>query len=129
MRGPRPLMTTISIQCVHCHKRYNPPATMAGKKVKCKHCGKVFAIPTTATPTDGAPGLSMVGDEAHDTANGTKSGTQAGAKTGSRTGGAVAARGTGGEGKLGSASAGYASKMNRSGDVGEFDLASDSAPS
>src|SRR3954470_22991499 len=101
MRGPRPLMTTISIQCVHCHKRYNAPGTMAGKKVKCKHCGKIFAIPAGASANEGAPGLRMVGAEAHDTANGTKAGTKAGAKAGSRTGGAVAARGAGGEGKLG----------------------------
>src|SRR3954470_169064 len=68
MRGPRPLMTTISIQCVHCHKRYNAPATMAGKKVKCKHCGKVFAIPADAAAQGEAEaGLSAVGAEAHDT--------------------------------------------------------------
>lgn len=35
----------ITIECAHCHKRYNAPASLAGKRVKCKHCGKVFAIP------------------------------------------------------------------------------------
>lgn len=61
-------MNTISIQCVHCHKRYNAPATMAGKKVKCKHCGKVFAIPADAAAQGEAEaGLSAVGAEAQDT--------------------------------------------------------------
>ncbi|MEZ0264304.1 MAG: hypothetical protein ACAI43_06225, partial [Phycisphaerae bacterium] len=41
-------MTTISIQCTHCLKRYNAPASMAGKRVKCKHCGEIFAIPADA---------------------------------------------------------------------------------
>src|SRR3954467_8491857 len=56
---------TISIQCVHCHKRYNAPAAMAGKKVKCKHCGKIFEIPANAPPA----GDSTAGDRAHDSAD------------------------------------------------------------
>jgi hypothetical protein len=61
-------MNTISIQCVHCQKRYNAPATMAGKKVKCKHCGKVFAIPADAAAQgEGEAGLSAVGADAQDT--------------------------------------------------------------
>src|SRR2546430_17366726 len=58
------MAATISIECVHCHKRYNAPATMAGKKVKCKHCGKVFAIPGDSTEQTSDPNLSSVGADA-----------------------------------------------------------------
>src|SRR5688500_11033632 len=50
-------MTTISIQCTHCLKRYNAPASMAGKRVKCKHCGEIFAIPADAA--DGTEPLPL----------------------------------------------------------------------
>ena len=108
-------MKTISIQCVHCHKRYNAPATMAGKKVKCKHCGKVFAIPAEAVGQDeGEAGLSAMGLDAQDT-NAPSSSSQVGvsAASGSRGGG----------GKLGSASAGYASRMARNENATEIDFA------
>ncbi|HEY7117728.1 MAG TPA: hypothetical protein VH475_14160 [Tepidisphaeraceae bacterium] len=97
---------------------------MAGKRVKCKHCGKVFAIPAETGPQDeGDAGLSAIEADAHDT--GTPVGSVA--KSGSRTGAAVT--GGGGAGKLGAASAGYASRMARNENAAEIDFASDSAPS
>src|SRR5437868_12724252 len=97
------MAATISIECVHCHKRYNAPATMAGKKVKCKHCGKVFAIPGDSTEQSSDPNLSSVGtDAAAGTGVALPPMTTGGGKAGSRSGG-----------KLGSASAGYASKIDR----------------
>src|SRR4051794_8935391 len=95
----------ISIECTHCHKRYNAPDSMAGKKVKCKHCGKVFAIPAGATSAD--PGASAMGEDAAQTS---------GAPINLNKGGAQG-------GKLGSASAGYAARMARKEDVDEIDFA------
>src|SRR6266704_1040696 len=110
------MAATISIECVHCHKRYNAPATMASKKVKCKHCGKVFAIPGDSTEQTSDPNLSSVGADAAAGAGAPlPTMTSGGGKAGSRTGG-----------KLGSASAGYASKMARGGDVEEIDFAKSS---
>ena len=34
----------IPIQCPECHKRYQAPDHMAGRRVKCKHCAVVFLI-------------------------------------------------------------------------------------
>jgi len=34
----------IPIQCPECHKRYQAPDHMAGRRVKCKYCGVVFLI-------------------------------------------------------------------------------------
>lgn len=107
-------MNTISIQCVHCHKRYNAPATMAGKKVKCKHCGKVFAIPLDAGAGEAEGGLSAVGAEAHDM------GAPIAPSSGSRTGGALpAARDT--SNKLGAAK----SRMERNANATEIEFADD----
>lgn len=47
----------ISVQCVHCQKRYNAPASLAGKRIKCKHCGQVFAIPVEADAAIPSPTL------------------------------------------------------------------------
>lgn len=47
----------ISVQCVHCQKRYNAPASLAGKRIKCKHCGQVFAIPVEADEAIPSPSL------------------------------------------------------------------------
>ena len=107
-------MTTISIQCVHCNKRYNAPATMAGKKVKCKHCGKVFAIPAIDN-AEGDADLSQVG-EAHESL----AGAGGVAKGGSMAG--AAAKGGGG-GKLNNPGAGYASRMARNADAEVIDYA------
>jgi hypothetical protein len=108
-------MSTISIQCVHCQKRYNAPATMAGKKVKCKHCGKVFAIPANAAGGPGEPGRAgEPAPLAPPAAPARKADSDAGNKAGS---------------KLGNASAGYAGRMARSEDAGEFDLAESGGPS
>lgn len=95
-------MKTISIQCVHCQKRYNAPAAMAGKKIKCKACGKVFAIPADAGAGD--PAHAEVGEEA---------------SQGSRSPAASKAGG----GKLGNASAGFATRVARKEDTDELDLA------
>ena len=108
-------MNTISIQCVHCHKRYNAPATMAGKKVKCKHCGKVFAIPLDAGAQGEADaGLSAVGAEAHDT------GAPIAPASGSRTGGTMPAV-RDASSKLGAAK----SRMERNASATEIDFADD----
>lgn len=108
-------MNTISIECVHCHKRYNAPAAMAGKKVKCKHCGKVFAIPAEAgAPAPAADSGRSRAGEAVAPAAGPAGKSMAGAKA---SGGSVAG------GKLGQASAGYASRLARTDDVDEIELA------
>jgi hypothetical protein len=109
-------MKTISIECVHCHKRYNAPAAMAGKKVKCKHCTKVFAIPLDgAQPGDA--GLSTAGDEVAESGapiGGSRGGTAVGAKVNS---------GSRGGGKLGQAGAGIGSRMARREDADEIAIA------
>lgn len=110
---------TVSVECIHCHKRYNAPATMAGKKVKCKHCAKVFEIPADAPPgTDGSG--SKAGVKGQDSAIGTTTGT------GSRTGGKLneaAGKSSAPAGKLGHPSAGYAGKVARSADTQTVELA------
>jgi hypothetical protein len=96
---------------------------MAGKKVKCKHCGKVFAIPADATAQpEGEAGLSAMGADAQD--------TNTPAAAASKVGGAAGATAGGGSkagGKLGSASAGYASRMARNENAVEIEL-SDGRP-
>src|SRR4051812_14371079 len=101
-------MKTISIQCVHCHKRYNAPAAMAGKKVKCKDCGKVFAIPADAGAAVGDPAHSAVGEEVNEGSRSPASG---------KAGGVAAKSG----GKLGNASAGFATRVGRSDDTEELE--------
>src|SRR5690242_9600925 len=99
---------TVSVQCVHCHKRYNAPASMAGKKVKCKHCAQVFEIPADAPPGTDASAASKAGVKGQDSAVGAPAGA------GSRAGGKV--QETAGAsrapappaGKLGHPSAGFA---------------------
>lgn len=110
-------MTTISIYCVHCHKRYNAPATMAGKKVKCKHCGKVFAIPADAAepaqdeiPQAGAPAAP--------------SRAVAKPEASAGEGGSKAAA----TGKLGQANAGYAARIARNENAVEVEFADAAAP-
>ena len=34
----------IPIQCPECHKRYQAPDHMAGRRVKCKYCAVVFLV-------------------------------------------------------------------------------------
>src|SRR5258708_4901781 len=97
---------TISIECVHCHKRYNAPGAMAGKKVKCKHCGQIFAIPANA-PQAGDFDLSSVGEKLSEPAP-SKSRTPAGG------------------GKLGNASAGFSTKVARSEGAQTLDFADSS---
>src|SRR4051812_37579212 len=108
---------TISIQCVHCHKRYNAPAAMAGKKVKCKHCGKIFEIPANSPQV----GDSTAGERAQEsaapiTAAG-KSRTPAGVSKSSAS-----------TGKLGHPGAGFSTKVERSGTAQTLESAENAAP-
>jgi hypothetical protein len=115
-------MSTISIQCVHCKKRYNAPATMAGKKVKCKHCGKVFAIPANDSEPVEAGDSDNVGSTPAPTPF-----SKAAANAAAKAAGAGEGKGQVG-GKLGQASAGYATKMARSENAIDVGLAEESAP-
>jgi hypothetical protein len=115
---------TVSIQCIHCHKRYNAPASMAGKKVKCKHCGKVFGIPADA-PAGGDASASQVGAKGQDSTVGSTPGT------GSRSGGRLveaASKNGSTAGKLGHPSAGFAGKVARSADTQSLELADQPGP-
>src|SRR5438067_148375 len=103
---------TISIQCEHCHKRYNAPGAMAGKKVKCKHCGKIFAIPLNA---------AQVGDS-----EGEKAVERTPGK--SRTPAVGAAKGSAADEKLGHPGAGFSTKVARNGNVQAVDLADSASP-
>lgn len=114
-------MTTISIQCTHCQKRYNAPATMAGKKVKCKHCGKVFQIPATEAEVveNDSPQADVPAPF-----RAVKKAPAAAADPTANEGSAKAPPG----GKLGHASAGYAAKMARNENAAEVELAELTAP-
>jgi hypothetical protein len=113
----------ISIECIHCHKRYNAPAAMAGKKVKCKHCTKVFEIPANAAQGDD-PGLSTMGEQAHEfgapVTTASKSRTPAGA--------AASNKAAASSGKLGHAGAGFSAKVERSGSAQMLDFAESAGP-
>lgn len=50
----------IPIQCPECHKKYQAPDHMAGKRVKCKHCGVVFLIAADARSADAGLDLSAL---------------------------------------------------------------------
>src|SRR6476646_3885773 len=108
-------MNTISIQCVHCQKRYNAPAAMAGKKVKCKHCGKIFEIPANAP---------QVGDA--DRAQESAAPVTAAGK--SRTPAGVSKASASTAGKLGHPGAGFSSKIERSGSAQTLDFAENASP-
>lgn len=120
-------MTTISIQCTHCKKQYNAPASMAGKKVKCKHCGKVFAIPAGAGPAEpeenDAPqtGIPAPFKAVH------KSAAAAAVSAGATSASDESPKGPP-AGKLGQASAGYAARMARNENAVEVELADTAAP-
>ncbi len=120
-------MTTISIQCTHCKKQYNAPASMAGKKVKCKDCGKVFAIPPAAgagepEENDGPQtGIPAPFKAVH------KSAAAAAVSAGATSAADESPKGPP-AGKLGSASAGYAARMARNGNAVEVELADTAAP-
>jgi hypothetical protein len=120
-------MTTISIQCTHCKKRYNAPASMAGKKVKCKHCGKVFAIPAGAgagePEENDAPqtGIPAPFKAVH------KSAAAAAVSAGATPAADEPAKGPP-AGKLGHAGAGYAARMARNENAVEVELADTAAP-
>src|SRR3954467_14158916 len=101
---------TISIQCVHCHKRYNAPAAMAGKKVKCKHCGKVFAIPA-AGAEEGDLDLAPAGRESESSST-----TPSPFKNRAPAAKSAAP----GSGKIGDPSAGIGSRMARKADTTEI---------
>jgi hypothetical protein len=101
---------TVSVQCIHCHKRYNAPATMVGKRVKCKHCAKVFEIPADA-PGGADASARQAGGKAPDSAAGATVG--AGSRAGDRVQEA-AGKSRAPAGKLGHPSAGFAGKVARS---------------
>lgn len=110
---------TVSVQCIHCHKRYNAPASMAGKRVKCKHCARVFEIPADAPPGVEGSG-SKAGLKGQDSAVGTPAGA------GSRSGGKLeeaAGKSRAPAGKLGHPSAGFAGKVARSAGTPTLELA------
>jgi hypothetical protein len=50
----------IAIQCPECHKKYQAPDHMAGKRVKCKYCGVVFLIAADARSADAGADLSAL---------------------------------------------------------------------
>lgn len=50
----------IPIQCPECHKKYQAPDHMAGKRVKCKHCAVVFLIAADARSADAGLDLSAL---------------------------------------------------------------------
>src|SRR4051794_37102488 len=49
---------SITAECNSCGRRYQAPASMAGKRVRCKQCGNVFDLPDP----DGAPDLDALAD-------------------------------------------------------------------
>ena len=50
----------IPIQCPECHKKYQAPDHMAGRRVKCKYCGVVFLIAADARSGDAGLDLSAL---------------------------------------------------------------------
>ena len=50
----------IPIQCPECHKKYQAPDHMAGKRVKCKHCGVPFLIAADARSADAEQDMSAL---------------------------------------------------------------------
>ena len=52
----------IPIQCPECHKKYQAPDHMAGKRVKCKHCGVIFLVAADARTADAALDLSALNE-------------------------------------------------------------------
>jgi hypothetical protein len=50
----------IPIQCPECHKKYQAPDHMAGKRVKCKHCGVIFLIAADARSADAGADMSAL---------------------------------------------------------------------
>jgi hypothetical protein len=50
----------IPIQCPECHKKYQAPDHMAGKRVKCKYCGVIFLIAADARSGDAATDMSAL---------------------------------------------------------------------
>src|SRR4051812_38669256 len=49
---------SITAECNSCGRRYQAPASMAGKRVRCKQCGNVFELPDP----DGTPDLDALAD-------------------------------------------------------------------
>jgi hypothetical protein len=50
----------IPIQCPECHKKYQAPDHMAGKRVKCKYCGVIFLIAADARSADAGADMSAL---------------------------------------------------------------------
>lgn len=50
----------IAIQCPECHKKYQAPGHMAGKRVKCKYCGVIFLIAPDARSADAGVDISAL---------------------------------------------------------------------
>ena len=42
----------IAVQCPECHKKYNAPDNLAGRRVKCKYCGIAFLIAADSRTSD-----------------------------------------------------------------------------
>lgn len=50
----------IPIQCPECHKKYQAPDHMAGKRVKCKYCAVIFLIAADARSADAGVDISAL---------------------------------------------------------------------
>lgn len=52
---------SITAECNACGRKYQAPASLAGKRVRCKQCGNIFSLPETeGGPADGQPDLDAL---------------------------------------------------------------------
>jgi hypothetical protein len=108
----------IPIQCEHCHKKYNAPDSMAGKKIKCRNCGKVVSIPKL---DDEGPDVNLLAGLEGSTGADVDSDMLTGSSAqGSRIGAGIGSRRIGAD-----PSKGIAHKRSRSGDASELAVAED----
>jgi predicted Zn finger-like uncharacterized protein len=64
-------MSEMLIECTACHTKYNADQRVAGKRVRCKHCGTIFEVPLQTEDLGLAPDdddlldnlASLAGDE------------------------------------------------------------------
>lgn len=82
----------IPIQCPECHKKYQAPDHMAGKRVKCKYCGVIFLIAADARTADAALDMSAI-DELNALADPAKRKAGGGGAAGAGAGAAAAGAG------------------------------------
>ncbi len=51
---------SITAECSACGRRYQAPASLAGKRVRCKQCGNIFQLPEAENPAEAGPNLDAL---------------------------------------------------------------------